>query len=273
LGSCFIKICTHRIELLQLGLTENDILNVGQTYHGLTGDFAAFRDPSVTSNQTVYYIPSKSAIIGLISAIVGIQRSNRLDNLYGKEYLDFFSVTRIGMRLESEPKKTTFFTNHRSLKETKTKPFKTELVESPKYTIFLSTDDPYYNRVKKAIENRDFAYSPYLGHAYCPARIDSLQVYQELNLVDPEEKTTSCVVLDESETYKDDFKFILHRQNDTNGRIIIERHLHHFMESGKFESRVLKHWIPVKSIFLIEKDSERSLSNFIPIEDEVVCLY
>jgi CRISPR-associated protein Cas5 subtype I-B len=239
----------------------------------LTGDFAAFRDPSVTSNQTVYYIPSKSAIIGLIGAIIGIQRSNRLDTLYGREYLDLFSVTKIGMRLESEPKKTTFFTNHRSLKETKTKPFKTELVESPRYTIFVSTQGDYFDRIKKAIEKKEFVYSPYLGHVYCPARINGLHVYPDLNLVDPEDKITTYVVLDESETYIDDFKFLLRRQADTNGRIIVERHLHHFIENDKLEMRVLKHWIPVKSTFLIEKDSARSLSNFIPFEDEVICLY
>lgn len=236
----------------------------------LSGDFAAFRDPSVTSNQTVYYVPSKSAIIGLIGAIIGIQRSNRLDSIYGEDYVDLFSVTNIGMRLESEPKKTTFFTNHRSLKETKTKPFKTELVESPEYTIFVRTEDRYNDRIRSAIEKREYVYSPYLGHAYCPARIDSLRVHPHLNL--PEDKITTCVVLDETEMYKDDFKFLLVRLND-NGRIIVERHLHHFIEDDKLVSRVLKHWIPVKSRFLIEEDSERSLSNFISVDDEVVCLY
>jgi CRISPR-associated protein Cas5 subtype I-B len=239
----------------------------------VSGDFAAFRDPSVTSNQTVYFIPSKSALIGLIGAIIGVRRGNRLDKIYGEDYLDLFSVTRIGMRLESEPKKTTFFTNHRSLKETKTKPFKTELVEDPKYTIFVWTDDRYFGRIKKTIEKREYTYSPYLGHAYCPARIDGPQVYPVPNTVDPKDKITTCVILDESETYNNEFKFLLRRQDDADGRIIIERHLHHFMKNTNLEMRVLKHWIPVKSRFLIVSDFNRSLSNFIPIDDEVVCLY
>lgn len=71
----------------------------------LSGNFAAFRDPSVTSNQTVYYIPSKSALIGLIGAMLGIERSNSLDEIYGLQYLDLFSVTRIGIKFESIPKK------------------------------------------------------------------------------------------------------------------------------------------------------------------------
>jgi CRISPR-associated protein Cas5 subtype I-B len=237
------------------------------------GDFAAFRDPSVTSNQTVYYIPSKSAIIGLIGAIIGIQRGNRLDRLYGEDYVNLFSVTKIGIRLESEPKKTTFFTNHRSLKETKTKPFKTELVENPKYTIFVMTESHYYKMIIKAIRKREYSYSPYLGHAYCPARIDDLHVYPVPGMVNPEDRITTCSVLDESETYRDDFEFLLRRVDGVDGRIIIERHIHHFIEKKEFVSRVLKHWIPVKSRFRIEKDSRRALSTFIPIDDEVVCLY
>jgi len=239
----------------------------------LTGDFAAFRDPSVTSNQTVYYIPSKSAIIGLIGAIIGVQRGNKLDRIYGEDYINLFSVTKVGMCLKSEPKKTTFFTNHRSLKETKSKPFKTELVENPKYTIFVMTESNYFDRLRKAIEKREYVYSPYLGHAYCPARIDDLHVHPHLNIVDPEERITTCVVLDESETYRNDFEFLLRRVDDTNGRIIIERHLHHFIENNGLVMRVLKHWIPVKSRFRVERDRERTLSSFISVNDEVVCLY
>ena len=41
----------------------------------LEGDFAAFKDPSVTTNQTVTVIPSKSALIGLLGALLGVKRS------------------------------------------------------------------------------------------------------------------------------------------------------------------------------------------------------
>ena len=52
----------------------------------LEGDFAAFRDPSVTTNQTVTVIPSKSAVIGLIGALLGIQRSDSIfDDIYSRD--------------------------------------------------------------------------------------------------------------------------------------------------------------------------------------------
>jgi CRISPR-associated Cas5-like protein len=53
----------------------------------ISGSFAAFRDPSVTSHQTVSFIPSKSAVIGIIGAMIGVKRSNSLAELYSQEYL------------------------------------------------------------------------------------------------------------------------------------------------------------------------------------------
>jgi len=238
----------------------------------LSGNFAAFRDPSVTSNQTVYYIPSKSALIGLIGAMLGIERSNSLDEIYGLQYLDLFSVTRIGIKFESIPKKVIFYTNHRSLKEPKTKPFKTELLESPKYTIFIQTADNYFDGLQASIKNNDFVYTPYLGHAYCPGVIDNLQTYNDVEeIMEPEDKTTSCVILDESETYNDEFQ--LNPTTEDDSKIIIERHLHHFTKDKKLERKVLKHWIPIKSTFRVEIDSVRKLSSFIKMGEEIVCLY
>ena len=56
----------------------------------LSGDFAAFSDPSVTTNQTVYFIPSKSAIIGLIGGLIGVRRNIRKIAFKEKWYNDKF---------------------------------------------------------------------------------------------------------------------------------------------------------------------------------------
>ena len=91
----------------------------------LEGDFAAFKDPSVTTNQTVTVVPSKSALIGLIGALLGVKRSNSIyDGIYSEEYLNLFKSTSVGIKLRNNPEKLTYYTNHRSLKEAKTKPFK-----------------------------------------------------------------------------------------------------------------------------------------------------
>ncbi len=245
----------------------------------LGGKYAAFRDPSVTSNQTVYHVPSKSAVIGLLGALIGIQRDNSsLGAAYGHNYIDFFSKTSIGMRYESEPRKITYFTNHRSLENANMKPFKKELLENPQYRIFVLIDNASreFQKLETSLSKNRFVYSPYLGHAYCPAMISDLQTYPVDLVMDSEDEITDCVILDESETYNPNFNLIIRPATDDKHRstVMIERHLHHFHVDNRLESRVLKYWIPVNfSSYIIDRDDERDLSRFYKVDDKVVCMF
>lgn len=238
----------------------------------ISGSFAAFRDPSVTSNQTVYYIPSKSAVVGILGAMIGIKRSDQLGDIYSMEYLDFFKQTSIGIQLESIPKKVVYFTNHRSIKEAKTKPFKTEVVENPIYTIYVDTEKQYFEKLSNVLMKNEFVYSPYLGHAYCPASVFDVRE-RDTKVIDSKNEKTKSVVLDESETY--DPNFILKMNPiDDKGSLMIERHIHHFFNEEKFDGRVLKHWIPTNnSEYEIERDSPRNLSKFYKVGEYIVCMY
>ena len=141
----------------------------------LEGDFAAFKDPSVTTNQTVTVIPSKSALIGLLGALLGVKRSNSIFvDMYSEGYLDLLKKTVVGIKVRSHGGKCTFFTNHRSLKEAKTKPYKTELLVNPKYTIYVKSTDEVNQALLERLRDNRFVFSPTLGHAYCPARIPGL---------------------------------------------------------------------------------------------------
>jgi CRISPR-associated protein Cas5h len=238
----------------------------------ISGSFAAFRDPSVTSNQTVYYIPSKSAVVGILGAMIGIKRSDQLGDIYSEEYLDFFKQTRIGIQLESTPKKVVYFTNHRSIKEAKTKPFKTEVVENPRYTIYVDTEKKYFEKLSNVLTKNEFVYSPYLGHAYCPASVFDVRE-MDAKVIDSKNEKTKCVVLDESETFEPNF-ILKMSPIDDKGSLMIERHIHHFFNGEKFDGRVLKHWFPTNdSEYEIEKDSPRKLSKFYKIGEHSVCMY
>ena len=245
----------------------------------LEGEFAAFRDPSVTTNQLVYFIPSKSAIIGLIGAIVGISRSNSLSEDYGDKYIDMFRNTKIGIKVKTVSNKIIFFTNHRSLKESITKPYKSELLEKPRYTIFVQTNDDYAEKIIYALKTNKFVYSPYLGHMYCPAILTYNDV-SDASMVDIIDEEVSSVVLDESETYNKSFKMrynVVMDNEDNISKIIVERHLHHFMNDGKLDARVLKHFIPIGNAKLEISgfDNGPKLSEFIHIKntDENICVY
>jgi CRISPR-associated protein Cas5h len=235
-----------------------------------SGEFAAFRDPSVTSNQTVYYIPSKTAVVGMVGAMLGIERGHELGDLYGAGFQDLFRRIRVGVELRNMPEKASFFTNHRSLKEPKTKPFKTEVLVGPRYAIYVDAGKETNDRLHSMLVSGNFQYSPYLGHAYCPARIDNPNRTTGVE-ADHRKFTTSTVILDEAETY--DPSFQMNVTKEENSRIIIERHLHHFFENGSLQRKVLRHWIPVGATYNVRMSKPR-LSTPVKLEDErVVCLY
>jgi CRISPR-associated protein Cas5h len=244
----------------------------------VAGGYGAFRDPSVTSNQTVYYIPSKTSVIGMIGAILGVERGHGINETYSKQYLELFSKTKIGLKLESKPEKVSFFTNHRSLKEAKTKPFKTELTIQPKYKVFVSSDRyDILESLFDAISLGRYEYPPYLGHAYCPATV-SEPVIHEANEYNGLTYQTSSVILDESEPYDGSFALEVEPDTETSS-LIIERHLHHFMEGDQLKARVLKHWIPeLESSFRVSMSKKPKLSQVVSLgennnNNKFVCLY
>ena len=248
----------------------------------LEGDFAAFRDPSVTTNQTVTVIPSKSALIGLLGALLGVKRSNTFDTLYTEDYLNLLKKTAIGIQVRSEVAKYTFFTNHRSLKEAKTKPYKTELLINPKYTIYVKSTDEINHTLLNRLKDNSFSFSPMLGHAYCPARIPRFKEISDVKEVDPEDLCVSTVILDEViESKSKNSGANFDSVPDFPVKVLVERHLHHYMANGLLQRAVLRHYIPIpengKSSVLMIEDYEFALSlvKFYSIEnsDKALCLF
>ncbi len=247
----------------------------------IEGDFASFRDPSITSNQIVYYIPSKSAILGIIGAIIGINRTHSFEQQFSESYLDLLKQSWVGLELLSSPRKITFYTNHRSLKESKTKPFKKEVIQFPSYKIYVHIDNNnnIVNDLYDRIKNNKFEYMPYLGHAYCPARLSDPIVYpnciEEDLMVDEYKFKTFSVIVDESENYQPTFE-IEAEQTEEDSSIIIERHIHHFFQNGELQKRVLKFWIPVHSKYRVTMSSKPQLSRVVGLgneDDYTICLY
>jgi CRISPR-associated protein Cas5h len=244
----------------------------------LEGDFAAFRDPSVTTNQTVTVIPSKSALIGLLGALLGIQRSNTFDVLYNEEYINLLKKTSIGIHVRSQVSKYTFFTNHRSLKEDKTKPYKTELLINPKYTIYAKSTDEINQALLNRLKDNQFTFSPILGHAYCPARISHVEeIYAKK--VEPVRSVVSTVFLDEITESKGGNGVLF--EAELSAKLVIERHLYYYVSESMPKKTVLRHYIPIpqndaKSTFEITHYEPRlSLATFYSVEgsEQALCLF
>jgi len=249
----------------------------------LEGDFAAFKDPSVTTNQTVTIMPSKSAIIGLVGALLGIRRSNSIfDDIYCEGYLDLLKKTAVGIKVRRQPEKYTFFTNHRSLKEAKTKPFKTELLVNPAYTIFVKSTTEVNQELFERLKGNNFVFSPTLGHSYCPARIPYFQKIDAVKEVEPFDKLVSTVFLDEViESNSRNSGVAFDSTEGLPAKIMVERHLHHYFKDDVLKRSVLRHFIPIpvanenSCVRISSHNSRLSLVKFYAVNDseEALCLY
>lgn len=251
----------------------------------LEGDFAAFKDPSVTTNQTVTVIPSKSALIGLLGAILGVKRSNSIfEGIYNQDYIDLLKKTAVGIKVRSQVAKCTFFTNHRSLKEAKTKPYKTELLVNPKYTIYVKSTNEVNEALLERLRRNHFVFSPTLGHAYCPARISGFKEILEVTQVEPNDIQVSTVFLDENLESKSPCPGVeIDQFKDFPAKVIVERHLHHYIYGETLKQLVLRHYIPVPEngknslITIGSYESNLSLTKFYTFEGseqkEAICLY
>lgn len=236
----------------------------------------------MTTNQTVTVIPSKSALIGLLGALLGVKRTNTFDSLYSEEYLDLLNKTSVGIQVRSQIAKCTFFTNHRSLKEDKTKPYKTELLVDPRYTIYVKSTEEINQALLNSLKDNQFVFSPLLGHAYCPARISKFRELLGVKEVEPEDQLVSTVILDEVVESKSSTSGL--QFDDASGfpaKVMVERHLHHYIAEGLLKRVVLRHYIPVpengkNSVLAIDTyDSPLSLTKFYSVDssDQALCLF
>lgn len=208
------------------------------------GRFAAHKDPSVTTHQLVYYAPPKSAIIGMVGAILGTPRSET-GELYSPKYIELLCKIRVGIGMLNEPdrlpQKVLFGTNRRPLGKNDSghmKPTKSELVENPAYRIYVSGDSRTIDELKRRIDNHDLAYPVYFGHAYCQARVEDARV-GNAQKEDSGSVTVETTVLreDPNADYLQD------------GSVIVENkmvHRAHRVRDDMVERRSMPHMIPLR---------------------------
>lgn len=207
------------------------------------GRFAAHKDPSVTTHQLVYYAPPKSAIIGMVGAILGTPRSDT-GELYSSKYRELLCKIRVGISMLNEPdrrpQKVLFGTNRRPLDKKHSghmKPTKSELVENPDYRIYVSGDEGTINELKRRIDNHDPAYPVYFGHAYCQARVEDARI-GNAQKSDDRSVTVGTTVLREPGP---DAEYQV-----VGSSVIVENKMVHRVSDDVVEKRSMPHMIPLR---------------------------
>lgn len=150
----------------------------------ISSEYGHFRKYNTTTSPLTYSIPTRTAIAGIIGAILGMRRENS-DGMFPEGVMpvqEFFSKTNsdIAVQIINPVKKENVAVNLINTKTSfydLTKAGRTqiefELLKNSKFRIFFSLEnDLVFNDLAKRIKAKSFHFSPYLGLAQFTATID-----------------------------------------------------------------------------------------------------
>ncbi|HOV46051.1 MAG TPA: type I-B CRISPR-associated protein Cas5b [Exilispira sp.] len=162
------------------------------------GDYAHFRKIYTTTSPLTYSFPPRTALVGLISAIIGIDKN---------EYIYHFSKEKafLALKIISPIKKVRIGEN---LIDTKSghsikmhiiknrTQIRYELVKNPSYRIyFWHKDNKIYDTLKEFVQQHKCVYTPYFGLSEL---LCNFEYFGEYNIkgpirIDEEVELSSCI--------------------------------------------------------------------------------
>ncbi|MHA1336281.1 MAG: type I-B CRISPR-associated protein Cas5b [Promethearchaeota archaeon] len=168
----------------------------------ITGRYGFFKSMETTRYNFSYPFPPRTAIIGMIGAILGIER-----NTYWIKDGEWKSIANANISIEvvSKPGHYGLKLNLTQTKYTTSiakdvvilfpkdpllksrgfvAPVRIDLLKDPWYRVYIHLDDnETQEKLKNHLKNRLFCYPPYLGHANLHANIEFIGEY-EINKID-----------------------------------------------------------------------------------------
>lgn len=140
------------------------------------GNWGHFKKPETNNNPLTHDLITKTAVIGLIGAVLGVERQE-MKKLFPQLSDNLF----YGVQLLSQVKKVSWgFTTRKALYPTSTaqehrNPTYFEFLKNPAFKITLALkNDVSQNEFEEfltAIKNNDAVYTPVLGWHNCPANL------------------------------------------------------------------------------------------------------
>lgn len=242
----------------------------------LSADFGVFKDPSITTGQMTYSVPSKGTLAGLLAALVGVPRPRKGTPgvVYEKPFMDFLTNLQVGIEpLGPLPERVVLTTNHRSFKADRTYPFKAEFLVKPSFRIYFSSNS-HGQAIAQAIHESTPVFTPCLGHAYCLARL-SPQSFEEIELkaCSSSDIETGTVVVDDIQETDANPPF---QVGMAEGELVVERHLHWYFDEKdrKCKSTVLRYYAPFQGKSHVELVGKpQRMSFFQKNGGEPVCMF
>ena len=173
-------------------------------------DYAHFRKYYTTTSPLTFSIPPKTSIYGLISAIIGLDKS---------EYLDYFQSgkCKVGIQVKKPIKKTRINFNlintkkaiMMSMIKNRTQ-IKTEFLKDVKYRFYIHhSNTEIYDRLKNYLEEHKCVYSISLGLSENLANYEYIGEYNVKEVINNQEwvEMVTALRLDENNLKKGDIDF------------------------------------------------------------------
>jgi CRISPR-associated Cas5-like protein len=141
----------------------------------IKGNWGHFRKAETNNNPLSHDMMTKTALIGLIGAVLGVERLE-MKSLYPQLCDDFLYSVQINNTVQ---KLSCGFT-YRSIKDAFYQaPKQIELIRNPNYTIVLAlkaeTSNDIFQNFKKSLQNNLAVFNPVLGLHNCPAELFFLE--------------------------------------------------------------------------------------------------
>lgn len=151
----------------------------------ISGEYGHFRKFNTTSSPLTYSIPTRSALAGILGAVLGIERETSADvfpegvtpinELFAPEKASFaiqivnpINKTNIGFNLLDTGKSASSFFNIKNRTQ-----IEFELLKNPKFRIFFDhTTESIFEELSERIQNVRHHFTPYLGLSQFTALID-----------------------------------------------------------------------------------------------------
>ncbi|MCE1169375.1 MAG: type I-B CRISPR-associated protein Cas5b [Sphingobacteriia bacterium] len=154
----------------------------------IKGEYGHFRKYNTTTSPLTYSIPTRTAIVGMLGAIIGMEREVS-DGVYQEGVIpvqEFFSkkdcdiavqimkpIKKVNIGFNLINTKTSFYNLTRAGRTQ----IEFELVKDVHYRIFLTmANEVFFRELSNLIKNKHHYFTPYLGLAQFTAEIDYIQL-------------------------------------------------------------------------------------------------
>lgn len=168
----------------------------------IEGHWAHFRKPESNNNPLTHDFITKTALIGLIGAVLGKRRGEMIP-LFPELSKDLL----YGVEVQSDVQKISWgFTVRKAVNPSESSRKRFEFIKEPRYRIAIglhnSRSEDHFEKFGRALERSEACFTPVLGLHNCPAIIEAENVTRgEFNNRSGSFETQAFVALEKIEKY------------------------------------------------------------------------